>query len=104
MAKRTLVIAIDDLDGTDGAETVRFGLDGRTYEVDLSDKNQVEFRESSTATSRPVAAWMAPRRRADPPRAPASAVPTTTWTSIRFIAGAGTTATPSSTEAESAAR
>jgi len=27
---------MDDLDGGDAAETVTFGLDGATYEIDLS--------------------------------------------------------------------
>ncbi|MFV0135576.1 histone-like nucleoid-structuring protein Lsr2 [Streptomyces sp. HMX87] len=34
----------DDLDGTEGAETVRFALDGRAYEIDLADKNAQAFR------------------------------------------------------------
>ena len=39
MARRTVVMLTDDLDGSDATETVRFGLDGRDYEVDLSKKN-----------------------------------------------------------------
>ena len=37
---------IDDLDGGDAAETVTFGLDGATYEIDLSKKNAAAFRKS----------------------------------------------------------
>jgi len=37
---------IDDLDGGDAAETVTFGLDGATYEIDLSKKNAAVFRKS----------------------------------------------------------
>ena len=39
MARRTVVMLTDDLDGSEATETVRFGLDGRDYEVDLSKKN-----------------------------------------------------------------
>src|SRR4051794_19466086 len=37
---------IDDLDGTDAAETLRFGLDGTSYEIDLSAKNAAAFRKA----------------------------------------------------------
>src|SRR4051812_24108752 len=48
MAKRALITVTDDLDGTDGAETVHFGYEGRTYEIDLSDENRAEFDEFMT--------------------------------------------------------
>ena len=35
----------DDLDGSEATETVRFGLDGRDYEVDLSKKNAKSLRD-----------------------------------------------------------
>ena len=44
MAQR--IVLVDDLDGTDGAETVGFALDGVSYEIDLNDKNATRFRES----------------------------------------------------------
>jgi hypothetical protein len=37
---------IDDLDGGNAAETITFGLDGATYEIDLSNKNATAFRKS----------------------------------------------------------
>lgn len=40
---------VDDLDGTDAAETVTFGLDGATYEIDLNDKNATKLRKAMTA-------------------------------------------------------
>ncbi|HEX5541517.1 MAG TPA: Lsr2 family protein [Micromonospora sp.] len=46
MARREIVIYTDDLDGTEGAETVRFGLDGVQYEIDLSEKNEAKLREA----------------------------------------------------------
>jgi uncharacterized protein YccT (UPF0319 family) len=35
----TLTTVTDDIDGTEGAETITFGLRGATYEVDLNEKN-----------------------------------------------------------------
>src|SRR4051812_12572105 len=46
VAKRTTVIIHDDLDGTEGASTVKFGLDGKSYEIDLSEKNEKAFRKA----------------------------------------------------------
>lgn len=41
-----MVILTDDLDGTEAQETVIFGLDGRTYQIDLSAKNAAKLRKS----------------------------------------------------------
>lgn len=46
MAQKTTVELIDDLDGKPAAETVPFGLDGVTYEIDLSDKNAKALRKA----------------------------------------------------------
>ncbi|TNM60024.1 Lsr2 family protein [Streptomyces sp. NP160] len=40
MATKTITHITDDLDGTSDAETVKFGLWGATYEIDLSEDNQ----------------------------------------------------------------
>ncbi|MBF6176773.1 histone-like nucleoid-structuring protein Lsr2 [Nocardia blacklockiae] len=46
MAHRVLVTRVDDLDGESTAdETVVFGLDGVTYEIDLSAGNAALLRE-----------------------------------------------------------
>lgn len=37
---------VEDLDGSDAAATVSFGLDGRAYEIDLSDDNADKLRDS----------------------------------------------------------
>lgn len=37
---------VDDLDGSDAAETVTFALAGRQYEIDLSGENAAKLRES----------------------------------------------------------
>ena len=44
MAQKTLVILEDDTDGTKADETVRFALDGTTYELDLSEANAKKLR------------------------------------------------------------
>lgn len=48
MAQRIQVILEDDLDGSVGDETVRFGLDGVDYEIDLSTANATAIREALT--------------------------------------------------------
>lgn len=45
MAKRTFTKLIDDLDGSDAAETVSFAVDGVSYEIDLSDQNAAKLRD-----------------------------------------------------------
>ena len=44
MARETIVTLVDDIDGSVAASTVTFGLDGYTYEIDLSDKNNNALR------------------------------------------------------------
>src|SRR4051795_13572869 len=48
MAQKVLVQLVDDLDGTssDDVTTVEFGLDGVTYEIDLSASNADQLRDS----------------------------------------------------------
>jgi hypothetical protein len=46
MAQRTIVLLEDDLGGGDADETVAFGLDGRSYEIDLSTKNATALRKA----------------------------------------------------------
>ena len=46
MARNVQVVVSDDLDGSDGAETVSFGFDGFTYEIDLGEKNRAKFEKA----------------------------------------------------------
>lgn len=46
MAQKTVTYLVDDLVGGDADETVKFGLDGVEYEIDLSEKNAAALRES----------------------------------------------------------
>jgi hypothetical protein len=43
MAKTIAVVMSDDLDGSPAAGTVMFGIDGVTYEIDLSEKNRARL-------------------------------------------------------------
>ncbi|MFJ3957435.1 Lsr2 family protein [Arthrobacter sp. NPDC090010] len=46
MAQRVKIILVDDVDGGTADETIRFGLDGSNYEIDLSAENAQKFRDS----------------------------------------------------------
>jgi len=46
LARTTTVQLIDDIDGSQAAETVRFAVDGRTYEIDLSTEHAESLRHS----------------------------------------------------------
>ncbi|HYN94669.1 MAG TPA: Lsr2 family protein [Pilimelia sp.] len=46
MAKQIIHKLVDDLDGGDADETVKFALDGIQYEIDLSKKNAAKLRDA----------------------------------------------------------
>lgn len=48
MGQKVLVQLVDDLDGStsDDVTTVQFGLDGVTYEIDLTEQNAERLRDS----------------------------------------------------------
>jgi hypothetical protein len=46
MVRRVTTQTVDDLDGGVADETVTFGYDGITYEVDLSKANAIKLRSS----------------------------------------------------------
>ena len=45
MAKTTVVTITDDIDGSQGAETISFSFSGQSYEIDLSTKNLDKFKK-----------------------------------------------------------
>lgn len=45
MAQKVQIILEDDIDGGEATETVTFGLDGTSYEIDLNDDNAAALRE-----------------------------------------------------------
>lgn len=65
MAQRIQVILEDDLDGSTADETVRFGLDGVDYEIDLSTENAEKLREA-------MAQWVGHGRKVPRGRGPGS--------------------------------
>jgi hypothetical protein len=57
VAQRIDIILVDDLDESElGVKTRTFSLDGKTYEIDLSEQNGAELREA-------LAKYMAAGRR-----------------------------------------
>jgi hypothetical protein len=48
VAQKITVALEDDMDGGPANETMRFGLDGSEYEIDLSKKNADHFRKALT--------------------------------------------------------
>ena len=46
MAQQVTVTLVDDLDGSRADETVEFGLDGVSYQIDLSDGNATKLRDA----------------------------------------------------------
>ncbi|WP_329456669.1 histone-like nucleoid-structuring protein Lsr2 [Streptomyces sp. NBC_01497] len=46
MAQRVVVTLSDDMDGGEAAETVAFGLDGKSYEIDLNPANAKKLRKA----------------------------------------------------------
>ena len=46
MAQKIQTLFIDDLDGSEADGTVRFGLDGTDYEIDLNAEHAQELRDA----------------------------------------------------------
>lgn len=66
MAQKVITLLTDDLEGGEADETVLFALDGRTYEIDLSEKNAKKLRkalESYVSAGRRTKADSAGKRR-----------------------------------------
>ena len=87
VAQKIQTVFIDDLDGSEAEGTVRFGLDGAEYEIDLNAGHaralrdalaryvQAARRAGGSARGRPAAAagrgrtgWTAPRSASGPRR------------------------------------
>ena len=56
MAQKVTVVLEDDIDGGEAAETIQFGLDGVSYEIDLSEANAASMRDA-------LASWVGHARR-----------------------------------------
>jgi len=83
MARRTRLTLVDDIDGGPATETLRFGIGGIEYEIDLSERNAARLRtqlvpfmehgRKSAPRARRVVRTAASRRRSREIRAWASA-------------------------------
>lgn len=58
MATITTTTLVDDLDGSEAADTVAFALDGVSYEIDLNEENAEKLRDA-------LAGYVAGARRVD---------------------------------------
>jgi len=75
VARKTVIELIDDLDGSKADETVTFGIDGVTYEIDLSADHAEDLRsifEAYVKAGRKVA--NRPRRKSRTPKVDTRAV------------------------------
>ena len=46
MAQKVDVRLVDDVDGSEASETIEFSLEGRSYELDLSEDNAAKLRDA----------------------------------------------------------
>jgi hypothetical protein len=46
MAQNVIVLLTDDIDGGEADETISFALNGKSYEIDLSNQNANKLREA----------------------------------------------------------
>jgi hypothetical protein len=46
VAQKVVVTLFDDIDGSEAAETIAFGLDGKSYEIDLNQSNAKKLRKA----------------------------------------------------------
>src|SRR5512142_1931323 len=75
VAQKVTRALVDDLDGSPAAATVRFGYDGRDYEIELSEAHAAELEEFLAPYlehARQVgdSGWAGHRRLPRPPRQP----------------------------------
>lgn len=73
MAKKQITQLIDDLDGSviDDGTTIRFSVEGRAYEIDLSEQNAAKLRhafEPYVSAGRPLGSVPANARRSSKAR------------------------------------
>jgi len=76
MAQKVQVLLVDDVDGGTADETVTFGLDGVTYEIDLTSENAAKLRDA-------FAQWVANARKVSGRSASRSSARSSSSTSTR---------------------
>ena len=78
MAQQIQTLLIDDLDGSPAEGTVRFALDGTSYEIDLSTGNAQALRTALSSYAAAARKEPGPRRPARTRRKPAEGAPDST--------------------------
>ena len=63
MAQKVQVLLVDDLDGSEATETIAFGIDGASYEIDLSSGNAGKLRKEMARYVENARKASAPARR-----------------------------------------
>ena len=79
VAQKVQTLFVDDIDGSDAEGTVRFGLDGTDYEIDLNSEHAQALRDALTGyiSAGRGAAGGARRQARSSRKAPANGVNTT---------------------------
>jgi hypothetical protein len=71
MVRKVQVVLQDDIDGSEPARTVHFSLDGKAYEIDLTELNAAALSECMApwiAAARPASSARVPSPRSKPGR------------------------------------
>lgn len=84
MATRVITNVFDDLDGTAGATTVYFALEGTDYAIDLTEANHVALREALTPYVEAGRRQASGHARRTPARRPVTSTPRTSAPQPRF--------------------
>jgi hypothetical protein len=82
VAQKVVVELVDDIDGGPAESTITFGLDGRSYQVDLNAKNEAKLRkalEPFLKVGRRTTAAAPSRRAAKPPATGSSSEVVREW-------------------------
>lgn len=75
MAIEMKPVRVDDLDGTEGAQTVQFNHEGTLYEIDLNDQNVIGLEQTRAEMKRYVDAGRVVTETERRPAAPVSGPP-----------------------------
>lgn len=68
VAQKVVVTLSDDIDGSEAAETIAFGLDGKSYEIDLNQSNAEKLRKALEPYVEAAASGPGRARRTSRPR------------------------------------
>ncbi|MDN5666821.1 MAG: Lsr2 family protein [Renibacterium salmoninarum] len=65
MAKEVITRLIDDIDGSDATQTIQYAFQGRSYEIDLNEKNAAAFTKA-------LSPYIEKSQRTDQPKKPSA--------------------------------